>query len=54
LYDVLHGLGKPVYQADDAAGGIQCLGEKDRQDRVEHLRRDVGKQTAAGEQQRVP
>ena len=38
LHDVLRGLGEAIHQADDAAACLQRLRQKNRQDRIEHLR----------------
>jgi hypothetical protein len=54
LHDILRGLSKTVHQANDAAACFQRLRQKNRQDRVEHLRGDVSKQTGQGEKERVP
>ena len=53
LHDVLRRLGDAVDEADGASARVQCLRQKDRQDRVEHLRRNVGEQAGAGEQERI-
>ena len=54
LHDILRGLSKAVHQANDAAACFQRLRQKDRQDRVEHLRGDVSEQAGEGEKERVP
>ena len=53
LDDVLRGLREAVHQADDAAAGLEHLGQEDRQDRIEHLGRDVGEEAGAGQQHGV-
>jgi len=53
LHDVLGGLSRAVHQADDAAAGVQRLRQKYRQDRIQHLRRDVGEQARERQEQRV-
>ena|SRR5215216_7126571 len=38
LDDILGGLGDAVDQADDTAARVQCLGQKNRQERIKHFR----------------
>jgi hypothetical protein len=47
-------LREAVDEPDDAAACLQRLCQKDRQDRVKHLGRDVGEQARGGEQEGVP
>lgn len=53
LHDILCNLGYPFYEADDAAARLQRLRHKNRQDGIEHLRRDVGEEAGKREQERV-
>ena len=41
-------------QADDAAACMQRLREKDRQNRIKHLRRDIGKQAGECQKNGIP
>jgi hypothetical protein len=44
----------PSIRPDDAAAGFERLREKDRQNRIEHLRRNIGEQAGTSEKERVP
>src|SRR6185437_8923727 len=53
LDDVLGRLREAVDKPDDAAVGTQHLCQKNRQDRIEHLRRDVAEQTRERQEQDI-
>jgi hypothetical protein len=53
LHDVLRCLREAVHEPDDAAGCFQRLRQKDRQDRIKHLRRNIGEQARGREEERV-
>ncbi|GBQ58446.1 hypothetical protein AA16373_1270 [Komagataeibacter swingsii DSM 16373] len=52
--DILCRLREAVYQPDNTARGTQRLRQKDWQDRIEHLRRNIGKQACDGQKDNVP
>src|SRR5438445_306290 len=53
LHNVLRSLGKTLYRPNDTAARFQGLSQKYRQNRVEHFRRGISKETRRGEQKRV-
>ncbi len=53
LDNVLRGLSEIFHKADDAAGRVQRLRQKDRQNRIEHFRRNVSEQAGKGQKKCV-
>jgi hypothetical protein len=54
LHNILRCLGKTLYQPNDTAARFQRLSQKYRQNRIEHFRRGVSKETGECQQERIP